>query len=1433
MSRARFALLACLLCGAAALSSVGAAQAGTFGQLTAFGSKGTGQGQFVAPGSVVTDPKNGDVLVTDLRTDLSGVSFKIVRFTAAGVFTDELANQFDASGFFAQDFGDIAIGDAGVKHYLYSVRPGSGAAPDRVQRYDLDNPATAPVLFSTSTFSGAGRLDAPGAIAIDQANGNVYIAGHTTAGDPVLQKFTSAGVKIGGQVSLSGVTTSSDDDIEAMSVTATGDLLVLDHDPDDSSAGRILRFSPSLVVDTSATILSTDAHPFFPLDIAAAPDGTIAVAHAIPTTYGDPPVISNGFGVLEFSGATGAELRRFGGPGTGTCQFSDSPHIAFAPTGGALFAVDRGLVSNSTRRVIKLGARGSGCGFDGSAPTAAFSYSPFSPKTGQTVTFDATASADTDGTIAKYEWDLDGNGTYETDTGTTPAATNVYAAAGTVNVGLRVTDDTGLTGTSTAGVVVVQGHPPTAHITASPNPAATGTTVAYDASTSVDTDGTITKYEWDLDGNGSFETDTGATATTTKSYATAQTPTVHLRVTDDDGLTGTAQIAVTISNRPPTASFTATPTSAATGTSIAFDAGASADPDGVIAKYEWDLDGNGTYETDTGTTATTTKTYATPAARDIHLRVTDANGATATTMRTVTATNRAPVPSFTASPNPVGANSTASFDASASADPDGTITKYEWDLDGNGTFETDTGTTATTSTTYATAGTRTVKLRITDDLGATATKNVDVVVTSTQPPVASFTVTPSTAATGTSIAFDAGASNDPDGLPITKYEWDLDGNGTYETDTGTTATTAKTYAKSGVRTVHLRVTDGSSDSATTMRTVTITNRGPSASFTATPATAPTGTSVAFNAGGSVDPDGTIAKYEWDLDGNGSFETDTGTTATTAKIYTTPAARTITLRVTDDEGATATTTVAVTSNNQAPTAAFTATPSTAGLGQTVAFNAGTSADPDGTIAKYEWDLDGNGSFETDTATTATTSTSYAGPGAKHVQLRVTDDHGAMTTIAHDVTVLNAPLPVAAASADLPSALTGTPITFDASSSTAPSSSIAKYEWDLDGNGTYETDTGTTASATKTYATPGPVTVHLRVTNAVGLADTTSVAVTATNRAPVAAFSATPPNAPAGAAVTFSAAGSADPDGAIVKYEWDLDGNGSFETDTGATPSATTTYATVTTRTVHLRVTDNLSASGTVGVPVTTVAGNHSPTAAFTVSPGSANVGEVVTLDGRGSTDIDVGGRIVDYAWDLDNDGVFETRSFATPQITASFSSPGLHNVRLRVTDEGTPGLTDVATRTVDVHLAEVQIPPVTTPDPPVTVTVPVPPPTLTPILTLPGASIVLKATTKIPVTLACPVGGTACTTTVTLLTATAGKRATAAKAPTTLGKVTAQAAAGKTVTAKFALSHTGAALLRKTRSISATFSSVTAGGTLTNVVAKRAVRLRASPSWKKK
>ena len=65
-----------------------------------------------------------------------------------------------------------------------------------------------------------------------------------------------------------------------------------------------------------------------------------------------------------------------------------------------------------------------------------------------------------------------------------------------------------------------------------------------------------------------------------------------------------------------------------------------------------------------------------------------------------------------------------------------------------------------------------------------------------------------------------------------------------------------------------------------------------------------GNSVSFNGSGSSDPDGTIAKYEWDFDGNGSYETNTGATATTTKSFPTAGNVTVGLRVTDNIGGTA-------------------------------------------------------------------------------------------------------------------------------------------------------------------------------------------------------------------------------------------------------------------------------------------------------------------------------------------------------------------------------------------------------------------------------------------------------------------------------------------------------------------------------------------------
>ena len=188
-------------------------------------------------------------------------------------------------------------------------------------------------------------------------------------------------------------------------------------------------------------------------------------------------------------------------------------------------------------------------------------------------------------------------------------------------------------------------------------------------------------------------------------------------------------------------------------------------------------------------------------------------------------------------------------------------------------------------------------------------------------------------------------------------------------------------------------------------TGTVPAGAPTASFTATPAIVGVNANVALNAAGSSDPNGTILRHEWDLDGDGFYERDTAAQPLTSHSYLTPGTRTVGLRVTDNDALISETTrqVQVTAR---PTAAFTATPSPAQTGQAVTFDGSPSSDPDGTVAEYLWDLDGDGTFETNTGATPTVSRTYTTPGAVYVALRVTDNLGvasAMTTQTLQVTV----------------------------------------------------------------------------------------------------------------------------------------------------------------------------------------------------------------------------------------------------------------------------------------------------------------------------------------------------------------------------------------------------------------------------------------------
>ena len=230
----------------------------------------------------------------------------------------------------------------------------------------------------------------------------------------------------------------------------------------------------------------------------------------------------------------------------------------------------------------------------GEPPVAAFNATPNPAQTVEAVNFDASGSSDPDGTIAKYEWDLDGNGSFETETGSEPIATRSYAAAGSYDVRLRVTDSSG-NKSSTLRTVTVTNRAPDLLVHGDPRlgqqrPAGQLRRRRLQRPRRDDRQIRVGPRR-QRDASRRTPARRRRRAAPTASAGSVET---KLRVTDDKGATAVSTKTVTVTLVPPTASFTATPNPADTGATVSFNGSASSDPDGTIAKYEWDLDGNGT-----------------------------------------------------------------------------------------------------------------------------------------------------------------------------------------------------------------------------------------------------------------------------------------------------------------------------------------------------------------------------------------------------------------------------------------------------------------------------------------------------------------------------------------------------------------------------------------------------------------------------------------------------------------------------------------------------------------------------------------------------------------------------------------------------------------------------------------------------------------------
>jgi PKD repeat protein len=176
--------------------------------------------------------------------------------------------------------------------------------------------------------------------------------------------------------------------------------------------------------------------------------------------------------------------------------------------------------------------------------------------------------------------------------------------------------------------------------------------------------------------------------------------------------------------------------------------------------------------------------------------------------------------------------------------------------------------------------------------------------------------------------------------------------------------------------------------------------GPSGlGFTVAPANPTKNQEVTFT--GSATDDGPLgdSSYTWSFGDGG-----TATGATVKHTFTTNGAREVAMTVTDADGNPATVKKTVTVASQAPTAAFSASATSITAGGSVGFDGSASKDPDGTIAKYEWDFDGDGTFD---AQGAAVSHAYGSAGSFQARLRVTDDDGRTASATKTIAVAAAP------------------------------------------------------------------------------------------------------------------------------------------------------------------------------------------------------------------------------------------------------------------------------------------------------------------------------------------------------------------------------------------------------------------------------------------
>ncbi len=469
------------------------------------------------------------------------------------------------------------------------------------------------------------------------------------------------------------------------------------------------------------------------------------------------------------------------------------------------------------------------------------------------------------------------------------------------------------------------------------------------------------------------------------------------------------------------------PTSGSAPLRVMFNGSTSSYPDGTLASWTLAF-GDGTPDASgTGTSsAKVAHTYASAGTYTATLTVVGDTGLRGSSLATVVVNAPLPVPpkaQLAVKPGSGNAPLPVTFDGSASADPGGTIAS--WTLafgDGSRAVSGAGSPPASVAHIYATAGTFTATLTVTDVDAQTGTASAQTVVART-PPKAQLAVTPGSGTGPLVVTFDGSATSDPDGAIAS---WSLgfgDGTPVVSGSGIPPAEVAHIYRGAGAHTAVLTITDtdAQTSAATAQTVVTLsaanvrlaaTLSPPDARLAVTPGSGDAPLPVTFDGSAGTGAGAAIASWSLafgdgspDASGRGAPPANVAHTYATAETYT---ARST---VTDSSGQRSTATAQIVVAPSPANAQLVATPGSGNAPLPVAFDGSTSSDPDGSIVSWSLAF-GDGSPDASGSGTppANVARTYGAAGTYTARLTVTDSDAQKSTATAQIDVAPA-LPVA--------------------------------------------------------------------------------------------------------------------------------------------------------------------------------------------------------------------------------------------------------------------------------------------------------------------------------------------------------------------------------------------------------------------------------------